>query len=96
MDMLTVMVTGAVAQPCMLDAAGELRVMYKVVHDPLPAVVWSLASCLVFWLRAFLAPCLPALVWLFACLPLSGCSPACPPAYCHQQYLHLQMRCCHV
>lgn len=82
MDMLTVMVTGAVAQPCLLDAARELRVMYKVVHDP----------CLLF--SGFLPRDWRFGRWLFACLPLSRCLPACPtlavylpacPAYPHQQ-----------
>ncbi|KAL3149301.1 hypothetical protein ABBQ32_14165 [Trebouxia sp. C0010 RCD-2024] len=51
MDMLTVMVTGAVAQPCMLDAAGELRVMYKgalqrVHSQPHSASTWYLLASL--------------------------------------------------
>ncbi|KAL3133073.1 hypothetical protein ABBQ38_006975 [Trebouxia sp. C0009 RCD-2024] len=51
MDMLTVMVTGAVAQPCLLDAARELRVMYKDAlqrahSQPHCASIWYLLASL--------------------------------------------------
>ena len=38
MDMAAVRATGAVAQPCVLDSAQELRVVYKVMFQScLPA-----------------------------------------------------------
>lgn len=47
MDMAAARVTGAVAQPCVLDAAEEIRIAYRVMHQIcLPACLPHPSACL--------------------------------------------------